>query len=105
MINAQESLKLFTAPVYIDRAGVTHTGKIFSAVEFEAVKEPVSRALAGAATLDDIQKVLTEMFDAPTAAEIVGLPYELYVEALNDFFGPRRAPAAAPAAPDAPAAP
>ena len=100
MINAAESLKLFTPPVYIDRAGVTHTGKIFSAVEFETVKEQVLRAQAGQATIADIKTVLAEMFDAPTAEEIIGLPWDLYLEAITDFFGPRRA---APA-PDSPAA-
>lgn len=101
MINAAESLKQFSPPIYIDRAGVEHTGRIFSAVENEAIKEPVERFLAGTGNLADVTKVLTEMFDAAVAEEIIHLPYELYVEALKDFFGPRRA---APAAPEPPPA-
>lgn len=101
MINAAESLKQFSPPIYIDRAGVEHTGRIFSAVENEAIREPVERFLAGTSNLADVRKVLTEMFDAGVADEIIHLPYELYVEALKDFFGPRRAVPAAPEAPPA----
>lgn len=100
--DAKEYFTAFEPPIYIDKAGVRHEGRILSAFEMGRVElhlqvpDSETPEQWRARTAD----VLALIFpNAPTVVEeILDLPSEAFALAFADFFAHQRRPTSADAA-------
>lgn len=93
--DAKAYCEAVSPPVYIDRAGVAHTGRILSVFEMGRL-EPFLAVPEGETEEQGRQRcrsLFTALFpDAPAEMiqEILDLPAEAFTLALQDFFAHQR---------------